>query len=150
MQAPRAASVLSTALLLALLFLACRELGLAAAETLYIAPDGSDSWSGRLSAPSPDKTDGPLATLTGARNAIRRLKKAGALREPLRVSVRSGTYRITEPFILEPEDSGTSEAPITYSGEPDASSVISGGKPITNWRREGKLWVSQIPEVKAG
>lgn len=42
--------------------LMCR---LAAAATLYVAPDGDDRWSGTLRQANADKTDGPLKTLTG-------------------------------------------------------------------------------------
>ena len=121
-----------------------------ASKTFYLAPGGKDSWSGKLPAPSEDKTDGPLATLIGARDAVRRLKAGGPLREPVRVVLRAGTYPITGPFLLEPEDSGTSEAPITYAGEPEARAVISGGRPIGSWHRDGRLWAAEIPAVKAG
>ncbi len=48
------------------------------AETLYVAPDGNDAWSGRLARPNADRTDGPLASLQGARDAIRHQKAAAA------------------------------------------------------------------------
>jgi len=37
--------------------------------TLYVAPDGSDQWSGRFPAADAAKADGPLATPFGARFA---------------------------------------------------------------------------------
>ena len=46
------------------------------AETLYVAPDGNDAWSGRLARPNAGRTDGPLASLQGARDAIRSQKAA--------------------------------------------------------------------------
>ena len=54
---------------------------LAAAEdvVLHVAPDGRDDWSGRVARPAADGTDGPLATLAGARDAIRSLKAGGEL-----------------------------------------------------------------------
>ncbi len=119
-------------------------------ETLYVAPGGDDGWSGRIPAPDPSKKDGPLASLTGARNAIRRLKGAGPLRGPTEVIVRAGTYRIAEPFVLEPEDSGTKEAPITYRGEGPERPVVSGGRVVRGWRREGRLWVAAVPEARGG
>ena len=48
------------------------------ASALYVAPNGNDNWSGTLSEPSADLTDGPLATLRrardsrGPRNQVRR------------------------------------------------------------------------------
>ena len=47
---------------------------------LYIASRGNDAWSGRLAVPNAEKTDGPLATLPAARDAIRRLRTAAACR----------------------------------------------------------------------
>ena len=41
------------------------------AAALYVATDGNDAWSGTLAAPNAEKTDGPLATLKRARNAVR-------------------------------------------------------------------------------
>ena len=38
---------------------------------LYVATNGNDAWSGRLPAPNAGNTDGPLASLEGARNRIR-------------------------------------------------------------------------------
>jgi len=57
-----------------LLFLAV-TLALAAgrslAGTYYVAPDGNDAWSGHLARPNAEKTDGPVASLAGARDAVR-------------------------------------------------------------------------------
>ena len=45
----------------------------------YVSTLGNDQWSGRLPAPAANRQDGPLATLTAARNAIRRLKSQNNL-----------------------------------------------------------------------
>lgn len=122
----------------------------AASATLHVSTEGNDRWSGRHEAPLADRSDGPLRTLAGARDAVRRLKRAEGLREPVRVLIHAGTYRITEPIVFGPDDSGTREAPITYAGEPGARAVLSGGRVITSWHREGELWVAEVPEVKSG
>ncbi|MCC6446352.1 MAG: right-handed parallel beta-helix repeat-containing protein [Armatimonadetes bacterium] len=124
---------------------------LAHAKTLYIAPDGRDSWTGERMAASGN--DGPLASLTGARNRIRQIKAewGEVLREPVRVIIRKGTYSITEPLVLEPQDSGTKECPIVYAAEnPKRKPVISGGRRIAGWRKAGNLWVAELPQVRAG
>ena len=61
---------------------------------LFVATDGNDSWSGRLPEPNADRSDGPLATLTAARDAVRKLLDHGPVGSPIRVVVRGGTYRI--------------------------------------------------------
>ena len=50
-----------------------------------------------------------------------------------------GTYRLTQPVILRPEDQGT-----IMEGGNDV--VITGGVQITGWRKQGKFWVADVPE----
>ncbi len=100
---------------------------------LHVAPDGRDSWSGRLAAPNSGGTDGPLASLRGARDAIRRLDKAKRLRGPITVEIAGGTYSAVEPLILTPEDSGTAEAPIIYRARSGERPVFSGGREIAGF-----------------
>ncbi len=121
-----------------------------AQSTFYVAPGGNDAWTGSLAAPNAEATDGPFATITGARDAIRKLKAAGPLAGPVQVLVGDGEYGITEPIVFTPEDSGTAETPITYEAAPGANSVIHGGRSITGWRQEGNFWVADIPAVLDG
>jgi hypothetical protein len=125
--------------------------GGASAEECFVATDGNDGWSGTLPAPNADRTDGPLATLDAARDAIRRLKQTG-LTEAVRVVVRGGTFYLGGPFVLAPEDSGTEACPITYAAYPNEAPVLSGGQAIggLSGPNEGGLWTVEIPEVKAG
>ena len=59
---------------------------------LTVAPNGNDAWSGTRATPNRARTDGPLATLEGARDAIRKLKQAGGLPAGgVTVEVRGGT-----------------------------------------------------------
>lgn len=120
------------------------------AATYYVAQEGSDSWSGKFPAPSGGRTDGPFATIEGARDAIRNTDKI----EPVTVLIRRGIYTIAEPILFTPEDSGTDKAPIAYRAYPGESPVISGGKRIKDWT-EGeanghKAWVADLPEVREG
>lgn len=117
---------------------------------LYVSPEGSDTWTGRLQRPNEARTDGPLASVVGARDAIRMLKAAGALQEPMRVHIQTGRYAICEPVVFEPQDSGTEQCPICYVGEPGTPPVISGGREVTGWRKEGDRWVAHLGEVEAG
>jgi len=123
----------------------------ATAATFYVAPGGSDQWSGRLDKANAAKTDGPLASLKGARDAVRRLKAAGPLTEAVRILVADGTYALAETLTFSPEDSGTEAAPITYEAAPGAQPVFTGGRRITGFTAgEGGLWTAQVPEVAAG
>jgi len=119
---------------------------------LYVAPNGRDSWSGKIAGPNKDGSDGPLASLTGARDAVRRLRAAAPPAKPIRVLIRGGTYRVDEPIMFTTDDSGTQEAPIAYEAWPGEKPIISGGVPITGWKKEtdGPLWTTVLPEVKEG
>lgn len=124
--------------------------GPASATVLHVATNGNDSWSGTLPKPNATKSDGPLASLPGARDAIRKLKASG-LNAPVQVMISGGAYRLTAPFVLQPEDSGTEQFPITYLATPGTKPVISGGRVIKGWRQQSKgLWVADVPEARDG
>jgi hypothetical protein len=120
------------------------------AADLHVSPDGNDAWTGKLEKPNSARTDGPLASLIGARDAIRKIKAAGALRQPIRVLIGSGQYAVAEPLIFESQDSGTEQYPITYVGDSGNRPTIRGGRQITGWRKQGDRWVAHIPDVEAG
>lgn len=116
----------------------------------FVSPEGCDDWSGTQPDPNADRTDGPFATLAGARDAIRQLKIAEGLRQPIHVHIQRGTYGISEPLVFEPQDSGTQQCPITYVGDASQRPVISGGRQITGWRKHGDVWVAHLPDVQTG
>jgi hypothetical protein len=119
--------------------------------TLHIAPKGNDAWSGRLAAPNPVGTDGPLASIAGARDAIRQLRSRGEDAGPIRVLVADGQYPLVAPVDFTPADSGTATAPILYAAAPGASPLFSGGRLIRGWQRgTDGVWFAEVPEVKAG
>lgn len=115
----------------------------AGAAEFYVSTTGKDSNSGA--------SDAPFASLTQARNAIRTLKARGALTEPVRVIVAGGTYYVTEPLVLTPEDSGTAMAPVSYEAAPGERPIISGGRMIGGWQDAGDgVWTAQVPKVAGG
>jgi Right handed beta helix region len=123
----------------------------APASTLYVSPQGNDHWSGQLATPKQDGSDGPLASLEGARNALRQMKTAGKRTGPVHVHIAAGTYRQWEPTVFSAEDSGTKDAPIIYEAAPGAKPVFDAGRRITHFEvnRQG-LWVADLPDVGAG
>jgi hypothetical protein len=119
--------------------------------TLHVAPDGNNTWSGRLVRPNSARTDGPLASWIGARDAVRRLRAAGPPAPTVRVDFATGTYLLTTPVEFTPEDSGTESAPVTYMAALGARPVFEGGRAITGWKRGSDgVWTAQIPEVRSG
>ncbi len=118
---------------------------------LYVSPAGNDQWSGRSAAPAADRADGPLASLTGARDRLRQLRaEASGTLGPVTVHVRGGVYRMEAPFVLEAEDSGTAAEPVVFAAEPGERPVFSGGHALTGFRQNGNLWETMIPDVQAG
>ena len=118
----------------------------AAALSLYVSMDGNDQWSGRLARPNTDGTNGPLASLAGARDAIRRMKSQGPLTGPVRIIVADGTYALREPFILTSQDSGTERCPISYEAAFGATPVFTGARYITRISKDKDgLWQARLP-----
>ncbi|MBI5832638.1 MAG: right-handed parallel beta-helix repeat-containing protein [Armatimonadetes bacterium] len=108
--------------------------------TLTVSPDGRDDGAG----------NGSFASLAGARDAIRRLKAAGGLTEPITVRVAAGTYPLTAPLRFTPADSGTAACPITYEAAPGARPVLTGGVKATGLTvRPDGLWQARVPGVGA-
>jgi hypothetical protein len=127
------------------------ELATAPASVFHVAPNGNDVWSGRFAQPNVDRTDGPLATLTGARNAVRKLKTLRPLTEPVRIIVANGVYPMNETLVLTPADSGTAACPISYEAETGAAPRFFGGRSITGFTRGSDgVWTTRVPEVAAG
>ena len=120
--------------------------------TFFVATGGSDIWSGRLAEANSDRTDGPFATLQRARDAVRTLKAAqGASSKPVTVMVRGGKYFPESTLDLTAADSGTDEAPITYTAYPGETPIISGGRRITGWQPfKDKILKAEIPDAKGG
>ena len=129
---------------------------------LYVSTQGNDTWSGELPEPNAGRTDGPLATLDGARLRVRQLTRPEGLvkmkqpwaydeaRGVITVRFRGGRYPVTEPVVFEPEDS----APVTYAAYEDEKPIIDGGVRVEGWRVEkvnGKTcWVTELPDVAEG
>ncbi len=121
------------------------------AQTLHVAPDGNDAWSGSLQAPNAGKTDGPLASLIGARDALRKQRAAGPLTAPVGVLISAGHYTFTEPLVLDSQDSGTAEAPISFEAASNVTPVFSGGGLLTGWKVDGNgNWAMNVENVANG
>ena len=92
---------------------------------------------GSLSLQAADISITPDSSLTDAVRKARELRRLGKA-ETVTIYLAPGTYTLNEPLRLRPEDSG-----LTISGE---GAIISGGMPITGWKRQGKLLVADVPD----
>ncbi len=99
----------------------------------HVAPNGNDAWSGTLAQPNPQRTDGPVASLTRARDLVRAARKSG-LAVPVNVLIAPGVYYLEQGLALNAQDSGSPEAPITYQGQSRHSVRLIGGKRIAIWK----------------
>jgi uncharacterized protein YjdB len=93
----------------------------------YVSNDGSDSNGGTIEA--------PFKSLEKARDAIRQLKQGSGLPDGgVTVYLRGGVYERTASFLLDAQDSGTADKPITYQAYPGESVRLDGGQRLAkNW-----------------
>lgn len=99
---------------------------------LYVSTQGSDDWSGRLSEPNKQQTDGPFATLARAKNAVRELRKQNSSGDVV-VLIRGGTYRLKQTVVFEVQDGGPPDSKTTYAATPGETPVFTSGRVITDW-----------------
>ena len=105
-----------------------------AANEFFVATNGNDSWSGKLTEPNAAKTDGPFVTLKRARDEIRTFKAGGGPAAEVIVFVRGGTYSLPQTLKFEARDSGSPGAPVTYQAYEREAPVVIGGKPISGFK----------------
>ena len=128
---------LTCAFLAARLFAAAPD-----SRQFFVAPNGRDE--------DPGTKEKPFATPTRAMEVVRALV-AGGLKNDVRVVLRGGTYPLAAPLVFTSADSGSAEHSITYAAASDEGVVISGGRPIANWKPAGgSKWSAELPEVEAG
>ncbi len=110
-----------------------RDLDASTAD-FYVATDGKDAWSGTLSEPNHDGTDGPFATLARVRDAVRQLPASQAEIRVV-VQIRGGVYRLDETVVFGLEDSGEGDSTVTYAAYPGETPVFSSGQEIKGWKK---------------
>jgi hypothetical protein len=111
-----------------------------AATGIFVAPGGNDA--------NPGTQAQPVATPQGAQVWVRALIQAG-LSNAVEVIFAAGTYSMTAPLELRPQDSGTPAFPITWKAATNATVVLSGGKRITGtWTNGGGgIWFTDLAGV---
>ena len=113
--------------------------------TFYVATDGNDA--------NPGTKERPFASLEAARDAVRKLKRAGPLKQPVTVWIRGGVYPRTKTFQLKQEDSGTKDAPVVYRACEGQKVHLVGGQEIkASWLepvKEATVLKRLAPGVRA-
>ncbi len=95
-------------------------------QLIHVAPDGDDRWSGRSATPSADGRDGPVGSLSSARDHARESGANAA------IVVHGMDYFMSDPVDLGPEDAG-----LTIVSAPGDRPAFHGGLPITGWTDDG-------------
>jgi hypothetical protein len=98
----------------------------ATAAELYVSPAGSDT--------NPGTKAKPFATIAHARDVVRDLPQRA--KEPVRVILRGGVYRLPATLVFTVADSGAVNAPVEYRSADGETAVISGGQVITGLKWE--------------
>src|SRR5438067_649516 len=86
-------------------------------RAIYVSPSGNDAWNGTIPDANQQRSNGPVASLSRARDLARAALKADRSAEAgaVHVYVRGGDYLLAEPLVLSPADSGTEAAPVVWS-----------------------------------
>jgi hypothetical protein len=111
-------------------------MGLSAAD-FYVSPAGDDA--------NPGTEKKPFASLEHARDSVRHLK-ARSPRRDYTVLIRGGVYRLKSTLLFSVGDSAEEGHTVTYAAYPKERPVFSSGVSIHGWKREGSLWVAELPE----
>ncbi len=101
---------------------------------LYVSPTGNDA--------HPATATQPLATLARARDLARTLRG-----EPVSILLGGGTYYLSEPLLLDAQDSRTPQTPLVIAAAAGQQVTVSGGARLKlQWEpfRDGILQ-AQVP-----
>ena len=109
------------------------------ADEIWISPKGSDFNDGTRQFPK--------ATLTSALRQAREWRRTedNRIQGGITIYMEGGTYAFYEPVFIRPEDSGTKESPTVIRSVGDEKVILSGGISINGWKKQGKVWVADVP-----
>ena len=109
------------------------------ADEIWISPKGSDFNDGTRQFPK--------ATLTSALRQAREWRRTedNRIQGGITIYMEGGTYAFYEPVFIRPEDSGTKESPTIIRSVGDEKVILSGGISIKGWKKQGKVWVADVP-----
>ena len=109
------------------------------ADEIWISPKGSDFNDGTRQSPK--------ATLTSALRQAREWRRTedNRIQGGITIYMEGGTYAFHEPVFIRPEDSGTKESPTIIRSVDDEKVILSGGISINGWKKQGKVWVADVP-----
>lgn len=134
-------SRLCSVLALLCLFISTLQAQAAGRVEYWVSPEGDDANSG--------SANEPFATLERARDAVR---EAGRYWGDAHINLYGGVYRLTEPFVLEPQDSGRGFRNVVYRAAPGEEPIICGSIPVTGWELHDAdlgIYSAEVGEVES-
>ncbi|SPE99805.1 RICIN domain-containing protein [Streptomyces sp. MA5143a] len=103
--------------------------------TYYVAPDGSDTNAGTITA--------PFKTLRHARDVVRTVNDD--MTGDINVFLRGGNYPVSSTIDFTSADSGTNGHRVVYAAYQDEKPVLNGGVPVTGWtQHSGNIWKAPL------
>lgn len=109
------------------------------AQKIWVSPSGNDS--------NPGTESKPLKSIQVAQRRARELRKQKGpiLENGITIILKDGIYRLKEPLIFEPDDSGEQDSPTLFIAENYGKAVISGGVRINDWQKEeGNIYKAKL------
>jgi len=109
------------------------------AKDIYVAVNGNDS--------NPGTAAQPVATLQMALRKARELRRTHDIDGAVHIILKGGTYFLSEPVFIRPEDAGTVDSPTLIEAAEGEKPVLSGGMLIRGWKplKSSKIWFTDAP-----
>ena len=113
------------------------------AADFHVATNGNDS--------NPGSESRPFATLEKARDAIRQWRNENTVKEAVTVYLHGGRFEISQPLMLNEQDSGTHVAPVVWRNFNRETVVVSGGRAIHDFKLVTDASIlNRLPEAARG
>jgi len=124
---------------------------ISSAADIYVSLKGSDFNNGTK--------EKPLATIHSALRKARELRrlKDASINGGIKIIIESGIYKLDEPILINPEDSGTKDSPTEIINSSNGKVVFSGGIQLNGWKKVtgtvtglpknaiGNVWSVDVP-----
>lgn len=91
--------------------------------TYFVSPSGSDA--------NPGTETAPFRTITKARDVVRTINTT--MTGDIVVTLRGGTYVLTNPITFGPADGGSNGNYVRYVNYTGETPLITGGQPVSGW-----------------
>jgi len=131
-------------IIIMLLLFSLTHLANAQSVTIYVSPTGNDQNSGK-------SADTPLASVQKAFSNWAAIKTSGKTISEASILLEGGTYQLTEPIRITPENGGSANSKLIIRSANNQKAVFNGAKRISGWKKsKNNIWVAAVPEAKDG